>query len=116
MPPRLERDEQGRPVRVWVSAVTGAGMDQLLGAIDEILNADIHSYTLRLPPQAGRLHARLYQLGGVQDEATTAEGHWLIQVDLRDSDWQILDNTERVSQYLVENETASCLAVASEAP
>jgi len=116
MPPRLERDEQGRPVRVWVSAVTGAGMDQLLGAIDEILNADIHSYTLRLPPQAGRLHARLYQLGGVQDEATTAEGHWLIQVDLRDSDWQILDNTERVSQYLVENETAPCLAVASEAP
>jgi GTP-binding protein HflX len=103
-------------VRVWVSAVTGAGMDQLLDAIDEILNADIHSYTLSLPPQAGRLHARLYQLGNVQNETTTAEGHWLMQVDLRHSDWQILDNADQVSQYLVHDEAVPCLAVAGEAP
>jgi len=37
--PRIDRNDQGKPVRVWLSAQTGAGMDLLLQALAEIFSA-----------------------------------------------------------------------------
>lgn len=34
--PRVDRDEQGRVRRVWVSAVSGAGIDELRGVLHEV--------------------------------------------------------------------------------
>jgi GTP-binding protein HflX len=113
--PRLERDEQGRPRRVWVSAADGAGIDLLLQAIDEILNRDIQRHSLSLPPQAGRLHARLHEYGAVLNETVDEAGHWLMQVELRHSDWALLDKHEQLSRYLYEQETPPPLAAGGEA-
>lgn len=37
--PRIERDENGRPIRVWLSATTGAGLPLLHQALGEILDS-----------------------------------------------------------------------------
>ena len=38
--PRVDRDEQGQPLRVWVSAQTGAGMDSLRAVLLELAARD----------------------------------------------------------------------------
>ena len=41
--PRLERNAEGRPERVWLSAATGAGIELLLQAIAELVGQDMVS-------------------------------------------------------------------------
>ncbi len=113
--PRVERDEQGRPVRVWVSAVTGEGIDSLLAAIDERLNDDMARHRLHLPPTAGRLHARLHQMGVVRDERPADDGGWELTVAMRGDDWQSLDRHEHISHYLWSEDTPR-LAAAGDGP
>jgi len=114
--PRVERDAEGRPVRVWVSAITGEGIDELLGAIDARLDADMRRHTLHLPPAAGRLHARLHQMGVVSDEAPADDGGWHMTVTIRQMDWQSLDRHENISCFLMSDDRAPRLAAAGEAP
>jgi GTP-binding protein HflX len=80
VPPRLERDAEGRACAVWLSAATGAGIALLKTAIVERLHGEkIHGW-LCLPPMAARLRARLFDLGAVVTEQTSPEGEWLIEV------------------------------------
>lgn len=72
--PFIERNEQGQPIRVWVSAKTGQGLDLLLSAISELLGHDVVERDLRLQPEQGRLRARLYEKGAVQHENIDSEG------------------------------------------
>ncbi len=78
--PRIERDDQGRPLRVWVSAVTGEGIDLLRQAVAERLSADRMRLALRLPPSAGRLRARLYACNAVESERTEEDGSAVLVV------------------------------------
>ncbi|MRE47190.1 GTPase HflX, partial [Escherichia coli] len=48
--PRIDRDEDNKPVRVWVSAQTGDGIPLLLQALTERLSGEIAHVELRLPP------------------------------------------------------------------
>lgn len=72
--PRVERDDSGRPLAVWVSAATGAGIEALIEAIGERLSAGHARGLVELGPQEGRLRARFYQLGEVLEEAATENG------------------------------------------
>ena len=94
--PRIDRDESGRPLRVWVSARTGAGMDLLKQALTELLQwqeakdsgdeisfgqvSGRQHYHLRLKPQAGRLRAELFERELVEDEQVLDNGDWLLEV------------------------------------
>lgn len=82
----VERDETGRPCRVWVSAHTGAGIDELLGAIGELLGEDFVSTTLTLAPDQGRLRARLYELNAVVMETTDDVGNHQLQLRMPRAD------------------------------
>lgn len=42
--PRIDRDANGHPIRVWLSAVTGAGLSLLHQALGEILGTKMHGY------------------------------------------------------------------------
>lgn len=80
--PHIQRDDSGKPVRVWLSAQTGEGLDLLRQAIAELLGEDLFVGTLRLPQRLGRLRAQLFELGAVQSEAHDEEGCTLLQVRL----------------------------------
>jgi GTP-binding protein HflX len=86
-PPGIERDENGRPLRVWVSAHSGAGIDDLMQAISELLGEEAIETTLPLAPAQGRLRARFYQCGAVLEETTDEDGRTLLHLRLPRQDF-----------------------------
>ena len=88
--PRIDRDEENRPWRVWVSAQQGCGMDLIFQALSERLGGEIASYTLRLPPAAGRLRSRFYQLQAIEKEWIEEDGSIGLQVRMPVVDWRRL--------------------------
>ena len=79
---RVEQDNNGKPHRVWVSAQTGAGIDQLLDAIHQFVSVKIQRHRLSLPATAGKLRAQLFSIGAVMDETVNEQGGWVIEVDM----------------------------------
>ncbi len=69
--PRIDRDDDGKPQRVWLSAVTGEGMDLLLQAIGELVGQDMVNEEVDIAPEQGSLRAALYRLGAVEAEEYT---------------------------------------------
>ena len=77
--PRLERDSDGRPRAVWVSAQTGAGLELVREALAKRLSSGIVRGWVRLPPEAGRARAEFFQRNAVLREETDADGiSWLL--------------------------------------
>jgi GTP-binding protein HflX len=110
MSPRIDRDEAGLPIRVWVSALTGEGLDLLNEAMAERVNTDMVHHILLLPANAGKLHARLFEAGVVNLDESLETGGWKMDVTLRYADWQILVKHEAADQYIVEKEASVQLA------
>lgn len=86
--PSVERGEDGRVKRVWLSALDGAGRHLLLDAVAEYLNAAKDTRFLRVAPAAGRFRAMLYEIGAVAEETELDEGGWLLEVTLSEARWQ----------------------------
>jgi GTP-binding protein HflX len=80
--PQIQRDETGRPIRVWLSARDGRGLELLREAITELLGEDIFVGTLRLPQSLGRLRAQFFALNAVQREGHDDEGGSVLSVRL----------------------------------
>ncbi|MCK5385566.1 MAG: GTPase HflX [Gammaproteobacteria bacterium] len=107
MSPRIDRDEAGVPIRVWVSALTGEGLDLLNEAMAERVNTDMIHHTLALPAIAGKLHALLFEAGAVNQDETQETGGWLMDVTLRRADWDSLVKYEAVDQYIVDKQSSN---------
>ncbi len=80
--PRIERDEEGQPARVFVSAQSGAGLDLLRTAIAARLYPDLIEDDLLLPPSAAKLRAQLFALHAVRSETTETDGTSRLKVRL----------------------------------
>ncbi|CAN7706812.1 ribosome rescue GTPase HflX [Pseudomonas solani] len=78
MEPQIQRDADGKPERVWLSAREGLGLDLLKQAIAELLGDDLFVGTLRLPQKLGRLRAQFFSLGAVQSEQHDEAGDFLL--------------------------------------
>jgi GTP-binding protein HflX len=78
--PRIDRDEAGKPIAVWLSAQTGAGCDLLEEAISELLGKEMVSGRLVLAPQQGRLRAMLYSQQAILDESYRDDGASELQI------------------------------------
>lgn len=81
--PHIQRDGDGLPVRVWLSAATGQGLDLLLQAMNECLGGQMFQQRLRLPHSMARLRARLFELDAVQAESHDEQGAILLDVRLQ---------------------------------
>ncbi|MCB1717639.1 MAG: GTPase HflX, partial [Candidatus Competibacteraceae bacterium] len=79
-PARLERNTDGHVQAVWLSALTGEGLDLLYTALAEHLRGETVHTWVRLPPSQGKLRARLFTLQAVVNEQLSADGEWLIEV------------------------------------
>ncbi|MDF3935421.1 ribosome rescue GTPase HflX [Pseudomonas citronellolis] len=79
---QIQRDETGKPVRVWLSAREGRGLDLLEKAVAELLGDDLFVGTLCLPQRLGRLRAQFFELGAVQAEDHDEQGRAVLQVRL----------------------------------
>lgn len=92
--PRVDMDETGAPARVWLSARTGAGLEQLREALAARLPSERVTAQVRLSPLAGRLRARLFEVGAIRHERPDDEG-WQIELDMPLAvAHQVLDGTD----------------------
>ena len=78
---RIDRDENEMATRIWVSASDGAGLDELRGTLTDTLGPTLVRHRFCLPASAGRLRARLFELGEVLHETTVDEG-WQLVVEI----------------------------------
>jgi GTP-binding protein HflX len=85
-----ERNEEGRLVKIFVSATQHLGLDILKEALAEILGQNIISGVVRLAPGHSRVRALLFDAGAVIHEEIDAEGHWVLTVKLPYRKWQEL--------------------------
>jgi len=80
--PRIQRDTNGTPRRVWVSARTGAGLNLMQQAITELLAGVLVVETVQIGPQLARLRSQLYEKGFIEDEAIDETGTWRLHLRL----------------------------------
>ncbi|MFT6917393.1 MAG: GTP-binding protein HflX [Motiliproteus sp.] len=84
--PRIDRDAAGRPQRVWLSAVTGEGVELLCQAMAELLGDEIVHQLLHLTPGEGAFRAQLYAQGAVLQEQVDEQGEFALDVRLQKRD------------------------------
>jgi GTP-binding protein HflX len=88
--PRIDRNADGVPERVWLSAATGAGTELLLQAIAELVGKDMLNEVVDIGPAQGGLRAALYRLGAVESEQYSEDGVARLSVRLPRADWNRL--------------------------
>jgi len=88
--PRIERDGDGRPEVVWLSARDNKGLGLLEQALSECLADDVIDFELSLAPEQGRLRAGLHDLGAVREERFDDQGHTILEVRLPRRDFMQL--------------------------
>ena len=93
--PKIERDDTGKPIRVWVSAVTGAGTELILQAVSELLVEPLVEKTLCLSPDLGRLRSAFYERRAVVEETYSETGDLLLTIRIPQKDYhQVLKHAE----------------------
>lgn len=90
--PHIQRDESGKPVKVWVSAKTGVGVDLLLEAIGELLGGKMADAVLLIAPSQAKLRSQLYEQGYIQEEQINEEGLYQLRVRMPAQDLERLLN------------------------
>lgn len=88
--PRIDRDSQGKPIRVWLSARANIGLELLDVALSELLATDIVKHTLKIPASAGKLRGTLYELNCIKGESYDEQGNCLLDVTLPLREWNKL--------------------------
>ncbi len=100
--PRVERDAAGAVRKVWLSAVTGAGVPLLLDALAEHYRRHRFTCGVLLPATAGRLRALIHSRLFVTAESVLPDGRWHMEVELGqpDFDW-LTQQHDFQPEYLV---------------
>ncbi|MGH8161643.1 MAG: ribosome rescue GTPase HflX [Gammaproteobacteria bacterium] len=76
------RGDEG-PERVYLSARDGSGLADLERSLARLLGVPETPVQLELEPDAGRLRARLFELGAVLHESPRPGGGWFLELRLR---------------------------------
>lgn len=101
----IERDQNGAPIRVWLSAQQGIGIDLLFIALTECLAGSMVQYKLRIPARESRLRGVLFELNCISTEAYAEDGDWLVDIRMPSSDWNRLEKRvdKNIATYIVQH-------------
>ncbi|GAA4100985.1 ribosome rescue GTPase HflX [Zhongshania borealis] len=101
--PRIERDDLGKPVRVWLSARDDQGLGLFYQALSELLGNEICETSITLTAGQGRLRARLYSLEAVLIEDLNDDGSQRLKIRLPEADWQRLLAAEAITEASLDS-------------
>jgi len=87
---RIERNAEGQPVAVWLSALNDEGFDLLFQAVSERLPGQLVHKTLHLLPKHGALRAAMYSHKAVLNEQVDDNGCINLEVKLQEMDFSRL--------------------------
>jgi len=80
--PHIDRDDEGKPLRVWMSAVTGAGAELLLLALAEIFSSTKVKRKCYLQADQGGVRASLFNYAKIIDEQVNDCGGWDLSIEI----------------------------------
>ena len=98
MSPRIDRDEQGKAKRIWLSAANGLGLELLYQVLEEYFRPKLVKTWLNVSTADGKARAKVYQLASVIREQHVDNGDVLLEVSLEKKDLDIL-----LTQYNVKD-------------
>ncbi len=86
--PHIERNDDGTPVAVYISAQSNVGIDLLYEAIRERLRSELVCETLLLPPTTGQFYAQFKQQNCIKSEHFNEFGDRIVQIEVDATQWQ----------------------------
>jgi len=102
--PRIDRDEQGKPIRVWLSAQLGLGLELLEQALQERLGTQVVKHRLKIPPSAGKFRSIFHQLNCIADETFDEQGNCLLAIKLPLREWnRLLKQQQSNLEHFIEH-------------
>ena len=113
--PGMEKNSGNGADKIWLSAVSGAGLDVLAGAMGHFFHGrQVHGW-LHMGPEAGRTRSSLYAIGQVLSEQVDAQGYWWLEVRMaqRNID-KLIRESDGVCQFY-PFESADSVAAAAQA-
>ena len=84
------------PKRVWLSAVTGEGIDILMDVITGFLHLDLVCGTVKLTVNQARLRAMLYERSTVTGDRGMEDGGWEMDVEIDRRSYRDLQREEHL--------------------
>lgn len=99
-PARIEYNDAAQPVAVYLSAMTGEGLDLLAQAVAQLLSERYIDIALALPPTQAGWRSRCHQQDCVVQEQYTEDGTCQLQLRLSAAQWQRM---VKQSQGVLEN-------------
>lgn len=96
MAPRLDRNDQGKPIAVWVSAHKNAGLELLRQAIRELVSENLCEGKMKLSSSMGSLRARFHRANAVLTENYQDDGACELHVRLPEADFNRILAAETV--------------------
>jgi GTPase len=98
--PRVTFNQDAGVTEVWLSAVSGEGLELLHEEVRRLQGAERVHGRIRLTPSQGRLRSRLFELGEVLGEQTEACGDLLMEIEIRRTDLERLRDNEGLSREI----------------
>jgi GTP-binding protein HflX len=95
--PRLDYHDDGKVKRVWLSAMSGEGLELLEQALAEYFREEMVSTEIRLFPAQARIRALLFELGVVQNEVVDNQGCFHLDVCIAKRDLNQLIQREHLA-------------------
>jgi len=71
------------PARVWLSSLTGEGLDVLCKQLANVFSSDIFKGRLRLHPALARFRANLYEYDAIGGEVISDSGEYLLEISIQ---------------------------------
>ncbi len=84
--PRVTNNRQDKGRAVWISAVTGEGLELLKEAIAQRLQQKTVHRHIHLESAQGRQRAKLFELGAVLSEEVLEDGGWTLELKMTEKD------------------------------
>lgn len=91
-PVEIIRDDTGKAVRVYVSALSGFGVENLLSAVSELLSDNLCEFTVKIGSKHGKLRSLLYASKAVVNESYDEQGNCLLELKIKAVDAAIIDS------------------------
>jgi len=101
--PHIDFDDQGKPVRIWLSAQAGTGIDLLFEALTTLLSGEMRTLQLALPVEQGKLRAIFYEMECIESEGYAENGDCLLNIRVNNIDWQRLlkQQGQIIEEYVI---------------
>jgi len=105
-PPRLTNNRNGEGRAVWLSAVSGEGIELLLDAVANRLSRKKIHGVIRLTASQGRLRALLFDMGAVTRETLREDGGWMLELSMIERDFRRFLKRENLPPEILETSQA----------